>query len=94
MLTFRSVIARNAAWYPDHPAYVEDGRSLSHAAYADRVGRLAGALAARGVRRQERVAILAMNSIAYCEVYGACEWSGAIAATINFRLAPPEVEWI
>ncbi|WP_038207203.1 class I adenylate-forming enzyme family protein [Xenophilus azovorans] len=94
MLTFRSIIARNAAWYPDHPAYVEGGHSLTHARYADRVGRLAGALAARGVRRQDRVAILAMNSIAYCEVYGACEWSGAIAATINFRLAPPEVDWI
>ena len=94
MLTLRSIIARNAAWYPDHVAYVDGSRRLTHRQYADRVGRLAGALAARGVRRQDRVAILSINSLAYCEVYGACEWSGAIAATINFRLAAPEVDWI
>ena len=94
MPTLHSLIARNAAWYPDHPAYVQDGRVLTHDQYAQRVRRLASALEARGVRKGERVAILSMNSIAYCEVYGACEWSGALAVTINFRLAGPEVDWI
>lgn len=94
MITLRSLIARNEAWYPTHPAYMQEGHVLTHAQYAQRVRRLASALEQRGVRRQDRVAILALNSIAYCEVYGACEWSGALAVTINFRLAAPEVEWI
>jgi len=94
MLTLRSILARNEAWYPHHPAYVEGGRVITHAQYTQRVRRLTSALEDRGVRRGGRVAILAMNSIAYCEVYGACEWSGTLAVTINFRLAAPEADWI
>jgi len=69
-------------------------RVLTHAQYAQRVRRLTSALEGCGVRRGGRVAILSMNGIPYCEVYGACEWSGALAVTINFRLAAPEVDWI
>ncbi len=94
MLTLRSIIARNEAWYPAHPAYVQDGRVLTHAQYAQRVRLLSSALEQFEVGRGDRVAILSMNSIAYCEVYGACEWSGAMAVSINFRLAGPEVDWI
>ena len=49
---------------------------------------------ARGIRKQDRVSILAQNTLEFMEFYSACELSGFIAATVNWRLAAPEIEWI
>ncbi|VTU46066.1 class I adenylate-forming enzyme family protein [Variovorax sp. PBL-E5] len=94
MLTLKTVIERNERWYPDVQAYVQGERVLTHRQYAQRVRKLAAALAATGLARNGRVAVLSMNSIAYCEIYGACEWAGFMAVTLNFRLAAPEIAWI
>lgn len=94
MATLRDVIARNAAWYPDQLAYVQDDRQLTHAGYAERVRQLADGLARLGLRRHDRVAILSTNSIEYAEVYGACEWAGYLIVTLNFRLAAPEIQHV
>jgi long-chain acyl-CoA synthetase len=61
---------------------------------ADRVARVAGALAALGVKRGDRVAILALNSDRYFELMYAIPWIGAVMVPINTRLAAPEIEYI
>jgi long-chain acyl-CoA synthetase len=61
---------------------------------ADRVARVAGALAALGVQRGDRVAILALNSDRYFELMYALPWIGAVMVPINTRLAAPEIEYI
>src|SRR6201986_383500 len=48
-------------------------------------------MAAAGVRRQDRVSVLGRNSIEYGEVLAAGQLSGIIIATVNFRLAAPEI---
>ena len=93
-LTMRDVIGRNARWRPDADAYVQDGRRLTHGAYAERVAALASWLASKGLDRGDRVAILSMNSLEYCEVVGACEWGGFVAVTINFRLTAAEIAFV
>ncbi len=50
--------------------------------------------AALGLKRQDRVGILSQNSLEFQEVYGACEISGFICATVNWRLAIPEMVYI
>ena len=60
----------------------------------DRVSRVAGALSALGVRRGERVAILAFNSDRYLELMYALPWLGAVMVPLNTRLAAAEIEYI
>jgi long-chain acyl-CoA synthetase len=61
---------------------------------ADRVARVAGALSALGVKRGDRVAILALNSDRYFELMYALPWIGAVMVPLNTRLAAPEIEYI
>jgi acyl-CoA synthetase (AMP-forming)/AMP-acid ligase II len=88
-LSMGSTLARNATWFADTPAYVADGCTRSHAQLYARAARLASALAASGVRRQDRVSLLGRNSIEFGEVLAAGQLSGIIVATVNFRLAGP-----
>lgn len=87
-------IERNARLYPREIAVVSGGRRTTHAAFAERVRRLVQALHDRGVAHQARVAILAQNCGEYLEVYGAGELGGYIIATVNYRLAPPEMAFV
>ena len=93
-LSFADDLERNARWCPDHPAYVQGERRISHSQLLARGKRLGSALYKVGVRNQDRVGILAMNSIEYGEVIAATQWAGFILATVNFRLAAPEMAWI
>jgi len=61
---------------------------------ADRVARVAGALAALGIGRGDRVAILALNSDRYLELMYALPWIGAVMVPLNTRLATPEIDYI
>ena len=66
----------------------------TYAAFADRVARLAGGLAALGVRRGDRVGTLAWNSHRHLELYWAAPLSGAVLHTVNLRLAPADLVYI
>jgi acyl-CoA synthetase (AMP-forming)/AMP-acid ligase II len=86
-----SLFAARARVHPERPA-VEDGtRSWTYGDLDRRTRRLAGALAARGVRRGSRVALLSENRAEYLEVFFAAARLGAVVACQNWRLAPPEL---
>lgn len=93
-LTLGDLIARNARFLRDEVAFDDGERRLTHGAFLDRVRRLGAALEQRGCVQQDRVAMLAMNSIAYFEFYGACEYAGFMATTVNYRLAVAEMQGI
>ncbi|MEO8752878.1 MAG: long-chain-fatty-acid--CoA ligase [Casimicrobiaceae bacterium] len=84
------LIERNALCYPRHPAVVFEGKTLTFAQLASNVRRLANALAARGVKRKDRVAILAQNCPQYLEIQGVAETTGIISVGVNYRLSAPE----
>jgi acyl-CoA synthetase (AMP-forming)/AMP-acid ligase II len=94
MQTLADMWRRNARLNRDQPALVYEGATTTHHELVRRGLKLAAALHALGVRHQDRVAMLAMNGPHWFEYYAACHLSGFIAATINFRLAAPEIEWI
>jgi acyl-CoA synthetase (AMP-forming)/AMP-acid ligase II len=72
-------------------ALIEGEHRLSFAQLNERVNRLAHALAGEGVRRGDRVGILARNCAAWVELELAAAKLGAIVAAQNWRLAPPEL---
>ena len=76
MKTLGEMIERNARFYADREALVFGERRLTHGEIATRARRFSGALYDRGLRRQDRVAVLAMNCAEYYETYRACEWAG------------------
>jgi acyl-CoA synthetase (AMP-forming)/AMP-acid ligase II len=65
--------------------------TVSHASLHDRAVRLVSAMAAAGVRRQDRIAVFSRNSVEFGEVMAATQLSGIIMATVNFRLSMLEV---
>jgi len=93
-LSFADDLEQNATSYASEPAYVDRDRQLTHGDLLARAKRLGSALYKAGARRQDRIAILAMNCIEYGEVIAATQWSAFILATVNFRLAPPEIAYV
>jgi acyl-CoA synthetase (AMP-forming)/AMP-acid ligase II len=89
--TLGDVVTDNAVRFPDVIAYRHGDRAISHARLRDRAVRLVSALAAAGVRRQDRIAVLSRNGIEFGELNAATQLSGIIMATINFRLSGPEI---
>lgn len=56
----------------------------------DRVARLGAGLRSLGIRRGDRVAVLAHNSDRYIELFFAINWAGAVIVPLNTRWAIPE----
>jgi acyl-CoA synthetase (AMP-forming)/AMP-acid ligase II len=94
MRTIGELLERNAKFYPNKEALICGGRRLTWRALVDRARRLADGLHQLGLARQDRVAILSMNCPEYMELLSAGDWAGYIVTTVNFRLAPPEIEWL
>jgi acyl-CoA synthetase (AMP-forming)/AMP-acid ligase II len=92
--TLGDIVEVGASKFNARPVLVYDGRSFSFGEQRSRIYRLANALHKMGVRRQDRVAILAQNSNAYVEAYCAGEVSGFITVAINYRLSASEIEHI
>ena len=69
----------------DHPALVDgsSGRSLSYGELAAMVGKVAGALAARGVNKGDVVGIFSPNTPFYAVAFHGVLRAGAVATTVN-----------
>jgi len=90
------LLARRAAERPDHPLLVwvpEAGpqRNWTYAAFAHDVARLAGGLAARGVKPGDRVLVHLENCPETLIVRFACAWLGAVCVVTNPMAAGPEL---
>jgi long-chain acyl-CoA synthetase len=89
--TLADILRSNAEAYPDKIAFeATPGRSITFLAFNERVNQLNHAVAALGVRKGARVAILSRNCAEYVEVYGLSK-SGLIVVPLNWRLAAAEL---
>ena len=77
--------------HPDKTATIFGARRQSFQQLADRVARLAAALAGLGVNAGDRVAMLAQNSDRYIEYFHAVWWAGAVANPVNTRWSAQEI---
>jgi acyl-CoA synthetase (AMP-forming)/AMP-acid ligase II len=94
LTTLRDLWTLNRRRFPDNLCSVHGDRRYTHAQAITRASQLASALSRLGVQHQDRVGLLAMNTIEWFDYYIACEMYGFIASTVNFRLAPAEMAWI
>lgn len=79
---------------PNARAACDLDRSLTYQQWLDRSLKLAHALHDMGVRKGDRVAVLAYNRLEWVEIFAAAALAGFIAVPINFRLTAPEAAFI
>lgn len=89
--TIYDFIRHNAAYAGSEPALINSEGTITHKSFLERVDRLAAGFSSLGLEKGDRVCVLAQNSAAYLELYGACARTGAIAFPINWRLSAAEV---
>ena len=90
-LTFGGALRAAAAREPGKIAIKYGDKELSFAALAERAGRLCDATIAWGIKKGDVAAIISRNRTEFIEVVAGVPDAGAIVATINPRLAPPEI---
>ncbi|MEV0006943.1 AMP-binding protein [Streptomyces sp. NPDC047973] len=83
--------ATHATMRPDRPALRYLGATTTWSQLSERSLRLAAALADRGVREGDRVALLTLNHPWFVESVFAANSLGAMAVPLSFRLTPPEL---
>src|SRR6516164_8172129 len=85
------LIDRNAAFAPQKPAIHFGQSTLSYAELAQRIAAAARGLKSRlGIKRGDRLAILAANHPDYLVLLYAAARLGAMLVPLNWRLAVPE----
>ena len=89
-----SFLERSVLVYPDKPAVIHGEAVYTYAQFNERVQRLGAALRANGVRRGDRVAILAPNVPAMLEAKFGPMRIGAVLVPLNTRLASREIAYI
>ncbi len=67
---------------------------MSFALWDERARRLANALIGLGLRKGDRVAVLAFNCIEWAEIYAATAKAGLVAVPVNFRLIAAEALYV
>jgi fatty-acyl-CoA synthase len=93
-LTPLALFERTVRVFPDQPAVVYGDTTLAWAAFAEQVGRFAGALERAGVEPGDRVAVLAPNVPVALAAHFAVPRVRGVLVTINTRLSAGEIAYI
>lgn len=89
-------ISHHAANRPNNEAIRDLGsdRSFTYADLDRRVDAIAAYFASLGIKRGDRVAVLAHNGVEFFDLQFACARTGVICVLLNWRLTVPELEYI
>jgi fatty-acyl-CoA synthase len=91
MFTLADFVRLNERRWPDQTAVVDDRRRLTHGELSRRARALAHGLVELGVRRGDRVGVLAGNSVFSIEVLLGTALAGAVHVPFNWRWATEEL---
>jgi fatty-acyl-CoA synthase len=89
-----SFLARAAAVYPDKLAVIDGERRFTYRQFYARCRRFADALARRGVKPGDTVAVMAPNVPALLEAHYGVPMAGAVLNALNYRLDPRSIAFI
>ncbi len=84
------IFERNAVLFGDKTAIYFNGREVTHATLLAQAYQLGNALLSLGLRRQDRVAILAQNCVETLELIAAAGLTGLTCVGLNYRLSARE----
>lgn len=90
MIYLTQSVHRNCQKFPNKIATVHNGREHTWLKFKDRVAKFAGALQKLGVKQNDRVGILALNSDRYLEYYMAVPWASGAVVALNTRWSVKE----
>jgi acyl-CoA synthetase (AMP-forming)/AMP-acid ligase II len=88
------IVRAHAAAQPDAAAFVMGAETLTYADLDRGSNRAANGLLALGIGKGDRIAFIGKNHFLYFELLVAASKIGAVMTPVNWRLAPPEVEYI
>lgn len=88
------LVARNARNIPDKEALVYEAARYSWKEVNEKVNRVANTLLDAGVRKGDKVAMWMLNTDLFVFAFYGIVKAGGVAVPVNFRLAPPEAEYI
>src|SRR5262245_31631179 len=91
--TLANIIRTHGREIADRPMITYGARTISYAEMDQASSRVAQALAADGVGPQDRVAFIDKNGPEYFEVLFGGGKINAVNVAVNWRLAPPEIEY-
>jgi 2-furoate---CoA ligase len=78
---------------PDREALVAADRRATYPELRARAARIATGLAARGVRRGDRVACVLANEPETVELYWGCQWLGAVIVPLSHRMSEADLAY-
>jgi benzoate-CoA ligase len=87
------LLAANAA-RPNRTAFVDAEGALSYGELAERVRRFAAALRAAGVKREERVFLLMLDSVDWPVAFLGAIYAGAVPVAVNTLLTPDDYAYM
>ena len=73
---------------------IETPNVVTYDGFADRCSRIAGGLLGRGLQAQQRVGILADNSVDYGAAYMGIAWAGMATVPLNTRQPVATLAWV
>ncbi|MFO7264241.1 MAG: long-chain fatty acid--CoA ligase [Bacillaceae bacterium G1] len=87
-------LAINASRIPHHEALVCEGRRYTYRQLNEMVNRMAHGLLKCGIRKGDKISLVMTNSDYFVISYYAILKVGGVVVPINFRLTPPEIQYI
>lgn len=88
------MLRRSAERFPDKPAILWEGTSLSYAALDTRANRLANALIDGGLAKGAHVGILCRNRPEYAVAFFGVARSGGVLVNVSVLYAPDELQYV
>ncbi len=88
------MLRRSAERFPQKPAIVWEGISLSYRALDEAANRLANALVARGIGKGAKVGIISRNRTEYGISFFGVARSGAVLVNVSVLYAPDELVYV
>jgi acyl-CoA synthetase (AMP-forming)/AMP-acid ligase II len=93
-MTIGNILSRNAMQFPEREALVFEGQRWTYRALNERVNRLANALLSLGLKKGDKVAMLAENIPAMVEANYALAKIGVIYFPVKTRLLAPDIQYL
>ncbi len=83
-----------AAGRAEKPAYIDGSRTLTYRQLADRTARFGAALRGLGIRREERVMIVMLDTVDWPVAFLGCLKSGIVAVPVNTLLTADDYRFM
>src|SRR5262249_6821217 len=94
VLNLGEIVAAHARLLPDKIGARDARRAMTFKEWNVRACKLGSALLGLGLKKGDRVALLAYNRVEWMELYIGLAKAGLVAVPINFRLVAPEIQYI